>query len=89
MKMDKVTLVTAVIFNADGETTSATVHQYDGELLEDVKQQAYDSAYETFSDDFYNPCGVIYYVSTVTPPKLPSATFTGDPTIKPIRLEVE
>lgn len=81
--------VTATIFNTDEEhAVGSAVWQPDYETLEDAKEQALDMARERFDDDgFTDAVGVIYTVTKVRIPKLPSVTIEHEGTIEPVTIE--
>lgn len=84
-----ITLVTCVVFNADGETGCASVLQDGFETTDVVKEQALEQAIDNFSDNFSDVCAAIYYVSVVTPPSLPSVTVSINPKLETPELAVE
>lgn len=83
----KLTLVTATIFNAGGDTECGSTEQHKTETLDDAKSQAFEIARELFEDNFSDPRGVIYNVNYVKIPELPSATIESTPEIKPVTLK--
>lgn len=86
--MTTVTLVTATIFNDQGESESASTYWDEGhEALDDAKKEVLEIATERFFDaDYSNARGAIYNVNRVKVPELPNSTVEAEPVIEPVTL---
>ena len=72
--MERLTLVTATIFNEDGNCESGTTWKNPDEAMDKVKHEAQRIAKERFNDRYNNAKGVIYNINIINVYDLPAFT---------------
>lgn len=87
--MQKITIVTATVFNAQRETTTASTFHDERETVDEAIAEAKREAIEDFEDNYSDAAGVIVHVDHVEVPELPTAIITGERMIEPVALNAE
>jgi hypothetical protein len=83
-------LVTAIVFDEDGENDSASVLVTKDTDLESAKRFALDLATGRFDDNFCRvPRGIVYHIDHVKVPELPQVTIESTPEIIDEGIEVK
>ena len=81
-------VVIATLFNAGGEHASGSTIWLQDETLEEAKQVALEEAKENFDDvGGCDALGVVYNVTKVKVPQIPSVTIVSEDTIEPVKIE--